>query len=268
MPMILWLLSHFSTLQLVLLLVGGPTALMVAGCLVLQRAVPNLHESEFEKGSEALRGGFTVLFGLVLGLAIASVSGQLAVARTTVSVEAASLAELVRASRALPPDDRAAIEQALAAYVHAVADDEWATMQRGLDSPRAAAALDQLYAVYTEHPPPPDPLAPVRFSAAMAKLDQVTTARRTRLQQAASGSSLPDLLRILLTSGVVAFIAVWYPVKISNKRVQVVVVACTAAFILFAYLLTILLDFPFAGDIRVENAPFKAGALASFWSGP
>ena len=76
------------------------------------------------------------------------------------------------------------------------------------------------------------------------------------------------MLRILLSIGVVAFIAVWYPVKISDKRVQVVVVACTAAFISFAYLLTILLDFPFAGDIRVDNAPLKAGALASFWSGP
>jgi hypothetical protein len=46
-------------------------------------------------------------------------------------------------------------------------------------------------------------------------------ARRPRLRQAASGSSLPDLLRILLSSGAVAFIAVWYPVKLSDKRVQV-----------------------------------------------
>ena len=58
---------------------------------------------------------------------------------------------------------------------------------------------------------------------------------------------------------------VWYPAKIGDKRLQVVVVACTAAFISFAYLLTILLDFPFAGDLAVANTAFKEGALASFW---
>ena len=63
--------------MLILLLVGGPTDREGGGCLVVQRAFPQLGEFEFEKVSEALRGGFTVLFGLILGLAIASVSTQL-----------------------------------------------------------------------------------------------------------------------------------------------------------------------------------------------
>jgi Protein of unknown function (DUF4239) len=266
--MVLWLLSHFSTTGLILLLVGGVTALAVGGCLVVQRAFPGLGDSEFEKASEALRGGFTVLFGLILGLSIASVSAQLTAARTTVSSEATTLAEMVRANRAMPPQDRAAIDQAIGEYVRAVADDEWVAMQHGVGSPRAAETLDQLYEVYAEHTPPAGPFAPIYMAATLSKLDQVTSARRARLQQAASGSSLPDLLRALLTTGVVAFIGLWYPAKISDKRVQVIVVACTAAFISFAYLLTIVLDFPFAGDIAVDNAPFKEGALASFWPGP
>jgi hypothetical protein len=258
--MILWLLSHFSTLQLVALFVGGVTLLAVGVCLVLQRGFPDLQESEFEKGAEALRGGFTVLFGLVLGLVIAGVSAQLAAARATVSLEATTLAEMVHASRAMPPGDQLAIDQALAEYVHAVADDEWVTMHEGRESPRAAAAFEQLYATYIVHTPRPDPFG------SLSKLDQLTQARRTRLQQAASGSSLPDLLRILLTVGVVVFIAVWYPAKISDKRTQVVLVASIAAFISFAYLLTIVLDFPFSGDISVGNEPFKDGVLATLWA--
>jgi hypothetical protein len=263
--MVLWLLSHLSTGQLTLLLVGGPTAIAVAACLVIQRAVPNLHESDFERASEAMRGGFTVLFGLVLGLAIAGVSAQLAAARSAVSSEATTLAEMMRASRAMPPDDRAAINQALAEYIHAVVDDEWVTMRRGEQSPRAAAAFEALYDTYTAHPPADGTFAQSRFEAEMDRLDRLTEARRTRLQQAASGSSLPDLLRVLLSIGVIAFIAVWYPAKISDRRVQLVVVACTAAFISFAYLLTIVLDFPFSGDISVGTAPFREGALATFW---
>jgi hypothetical protein len=257
--MILWLLSHLSTLQLVLLLVGGPTLLAVGACLAVQRAFPDLHELEFDKGSEALRGGFTVLFGLVLGLVIAGVSAQLAAARATVSLEATTLAEMVHASRGMAPGNQAAIDAALAEYVHAVADDEWVTMRQGRESLRAAAAFEQLYATYTVYAPPPDPFG------SMSKLDQLTQARRTRLQQASLGSSLPFLLRILLSVGVVVFIAAWYPVNVSNKRTQVVVVASVAAFISFAYLLTIVLDFPFSGDISVGNEPFKEGVLASLW---
>jgi hypothetical protein len=47
--MVLWLLGHFSTLELILLLVGVPTLIAVSVCLVLQQAFPNLHESEFDK---------------------------------------------------------------------------------------------------------------------------------------------------------------------------------------------------------------------------
>jgi hypothetical protein len=33
----------------------------------------------------------------------------------------------------------------------------------------------------------------------------------------------------------------------------------------FAYLLIVLLGFPFAADLALGNAPFKEGALAAFW---
>jgi hypothetical protein len=265
MAMILWLLSHFSTFELILLLVIAPTLVAVGVCLVLQRRFPNLQQSEFDKWAEALRGGFTVLFGLVLGLAIASVSGQLSAARSSVSIEATTLAEMVRASRLLPPDDRARIDAALEGYVHAVAEDEWETMRQGHASERASAAFEQLYAAYTAPTSAADSSASSRSVSATSKLDELTQARRTRLQEAAVGSDTPDLLRILLAIGVIAFIVVWYPAKVTHQRVQLVLVACTAAFILFAYLLTIVLDFPFAGDIHVSNIPFKEGVLGAYW---
>jgi hypothetical protein len=206
-----------------------------------------------------------VLFGLVLGLAIASVSGQLSAGRSSVLVEATTLAEMVRASRLIPPEVRTRIDHALGAYIHAVAEDEWETMRQGRESPRASAAFEQLYEAYTAPTSPSESVASSRSLAAISKLDELTKARRVRLQEAAAGSDTPDLLRILLGVGVVGFIVVWYPAKIRNKRMQLVLVASTAAFILFAYLLTIVLDFPFAGDIHVPNTPFKEGVLAAYW---
>ena len=137
--MVLWLLNHFSTVGLILLIVGGTTALAVAGCLIVQRACPNLGESELEKGAEAMCGAFTVLFGLILGLSIAGVSARFSEAQSAVASEASVLAQLVRANRALPPDEQSAINPAIAQYDHAVVDDEWVTMRNGQESPRAAA---------------------------------------------------------------------------------------------------------------------------------
>ena len=257
--MVLWLLNHFSTVGLILLIMGGTTALAVAGCLIVQRACPKLGESELEKGAEAMRGAFTVLFGLILGLSIAGVSARFSEAQSAVASEASVLAQLVRANRALPPDEQSAINPAIAQYDHAVVDDEWVTMRNGQESPRAAAALDNLYTAYQQHTPSPGSvLAPA------SKLDQLTTARRTRLQDAESG--LPGLLRILLTIGMVLFIIVWYPAKISDQRLQVVVVGCIAAFISFAFLLTILLDTP--SRATLWSVTRRSGRVHWLFSGP
>jgi hypothetical protein len=43
------------------------------------------------------------------------------------------------------------------------------------------------------------------------------------------------------------------------------IVAATAAFVSFAYLLTIVLDYPYAGEVSVDSSPYKQGVLAQFW---
>jgi hypothetical protein len=260
--MVLWLLDHLSTIQLIGLVVGGTTALAVGTCLVVQRLFPHLHASDFDQATSAMRGGFTLLFGLILGLSISNVSAKLSSAQANVTTESTALAQLTLASRAIAPGERATVNGAIGWYDHAVAEDEWLTMQQGKESPLASAALANLYGVYQGYTPGPGPET-AAYNASLSRLDQVTTARRDRLQKDAAG--LPAMLRVLLAVGVVMFNCVWYPATITGRTTQLVVVACVAAFSSFAYLLTILLDYPFAGDLGVSSHPYMVGVLAPFW---
>jgi hypothetical protein len=260
--MTLWLLDHLSTVQLVVIVVGGATATATGLCLVVQRAFPRIAESDFDKAVDAMRGGFTLLFGLILGLSISSVSSKYSSAQSTAASESTQLAQLVLTSRAFPPDERAAMGGAIGWYDHAVAEDEWVTMRQGRESPLAGAALANLYGVYQGYAPAPGREV-AAYNLSVSKIDQLTTARRSRLGD--DSGSLPGLLRILLVVGVVLFNVVWYPATITSRVSQTVVVGSVAAFTSFAYLLTVLLDFPFAGDLAVSNVPYATGILATFW---
>jgi hypothetical protein len=261
-PVTLWLLDHLSTLQLIVIVVGGATVTAIGLCLVVQRAFPGIAESDFDRAADAMRGGFTLLFGLILGLSISDVSSKYAAAQSTAASESTQLAQLVLASRAFPADQRGAMGEAIAWYDHAVTEDEWLTMRQGKESPLAAAALANLYGVYQAYSPAPGREG-AAYTLSMSKIDQLTTARRSRLGE--DSGSLPGLLRILLVVGVVVFNVVWYPASITSRATQVVVVGSVAAFTSFAYLLTVLLDFPFVGDLAVSNLPYSTGILATYW---
>jgi hypothetical protein len=87
------------------------------------------------------------------------------------------------------------------------------------------------------------------------ELDEITANRRERLDL--SAQSLPALLRILLIFGAISFIALSYPAQVEDRRRRMAITGSITAFICFAYLLTIVFDHPYSGDIAVGNAPFK-----------
>ncbi len=228
--MTLYLLNNLSTVALVALVGGGSTLVAMAATVAIRKAFPNLAEAEASK---------------------------------TVSAEANAVAQLARSATVFPADATDAINDSVREYLRAVADDEWLSMRSGQSSPRAAAALDGLYAVYQDLSPQ-TAVEQAFYEASVDDLGEVTLQRRERLLQ--SQESLSPLLRVLLPVGAVVFVVLGYPASVRSLAGQLVIVGATAAFVPFAYLLTIVLDRPFAGDVAVANAPLKQGALARYWA--
>ena len=261
--MIVYMLNRFSTGTLVLIVVGGTTVLAVLASLFIRWKFPNLADSDFENLTGILRADvFALLFSIVLGLVIADQSGNLATASATVSAESSALADLAAASESFDPLKQVVLSTAMDEYIHAVVDDEFRAMQIGQASPRAAAALEALHAAYRQYEPQTE-VQRAFYARSVDDLGGIILHRRERLQQSQEG--LSALLRALLLVGAFVFILLAYPASIRKLSTHLLIVAATAAFVSFAYFMTMVLDYPYAGDVSVDSSPYKLGALAQFW---
>jgi hypothetical protein len=146
--------------------------------------------------------------------------------------------------------------------VAAVANDEWEAMKDGESSPRATAALESMHAEY--HTVEPEGASQTEaYSHALDDLTEIGSMRRERLNIAAA--DLPTMLRVLVVIGVFLLLVLEYRPELSRIG-GLVFMGTLAMVVTSAFLLTVVLNYPFAGDVSVSNAPLKADNLARFWS--
>jgi hypothetical protein len=256
------ILNSFSTVELVVLGVGGAVLLTVVGVLLARRFFPRLADSQFEPVADSLRVVYELIFALILAFVIAAVLDEMGNAESAVASEATTIGSLVRANDTLPVSERLRLDTAVQQYVHAVADDEWETMKDGEPSPLATAALEGMHAEYRLVEPESDAQSEA-YSQALSHLEEVGTKRRERLDIAAA--DLPTLLRVLVVVGLVLLIVLEYRPQLPPVA-GLVFMGTLAMVATSAFLLTVILNYPFAGQVSVSNEPLKRDNLARFWS--
>jgi hypothetical protein len=146
--------------------------------------------------------------------------------------------------------------------VHAVANDEWETMKDGESSPQATAALESMHAEY-QTVEPEGASQTESYSQALDNLGAVGALRRERLNIAAA--DLPTMLRVLVVIGVFLLLVLEYRPELSRVG-GLVFMGTLAMVVTSAFLLTVVLNYPFAGQVSVSNTPLKEDNLARFWS--
>jgi len=255
-----YLLNHVSTAVLILIVVGIPTLIAVTAVYQVDKSFPRLRDLEID---DTVRDVVGLLFGLLLALVIASIVSKQDEADSATAAESTAAAQLSRAMRSFPAAEQIKFERAINQYIHAVVEDEWPAMRTGGSSVRAAAALESIYGTFQRFRPTREPMISV-YRQALDQLDEITASRRDRLS--IGSQSLPGLLRVLLLFGAISFIALSYPAQVEHRRRKMAITGAITAFICFAYLLTIVLDHPFSGDIAVSSDPFKQGDLSLYWS--
>ena len=101
------------------------------------------------------------------------------------------------------------------------------------------------------------------YSQALDDLNDVGSKRRERLNIAAA--DLPTMLRVLVVVGLVLLLVLEYRPHLSPVA-GLVFMGTLAIVVTSAFLLTVILNYPFAGQVSVSNAPLKQDNLARFWS--
>jgi hypothetical protein len=256
------ILNTLSTGEIIAFGVGGMVVLAVLAAALARRLFPNLAASEFESVADSLRVVYELIFALILAFVIAAVLDEMGTAEATVAAEATTIAELVRTNEALPERDKQRLDAAVGQYVHAVAGNEWKTMRDGEASPQAAAALEGLYAEYREVRPVGNAQTE-HYRQALSDLHGLEAKRRERLDLASA--DLPTMLRVLVVVGLFVLLVLEYRPQLAPAA-GLVFMGALAMVVTAAFLLTVILNYPFAGDVAVSNQAFKQDTLAQFWS--
>lgn len=255
------ILNEFSTATIVVMVVGGMVVLTLAGVLAARRFFPDLGESKFADVVDGLRVVYELIFALILAFVIAAVLDTLNDGEATVANEATQIAQLERQNDTFDNADKLRLHAALEDYVHALVDHEWETMKDGNESPVATAALEAVYVEY-RNLNPRGTVQQETFNIALSKLDDIASERRTRLNIAAA--DLPTMLRVFVVVGIVLLLLLEYRPKLSTGA-SLAFMGGLAAIVTSAYLLTLVLNYPFAGQVSVSSDPLKRDRLATFW---
>ena len=255
------ILNSLSTAQIIVFSIGSMVVLTVAGVLLARRFCPRLADSHFEPVADSLRVVYELIFALILAFVISAVLDEMGNAESAVATEANTIAELVRANDTFPEHVRGRLDDAVELYVRAVANDEWKTMKDGKASPRAATELEGMYAEY-RNVKPKGAAQSEAYSQAIDNLHQVASERRERLDIASA--DLPTMLRVLVLVGVVLLLVLEYRPRLPLSA-GLIFMGTLATVVTAAFMLTVVLNYPFAGDVSVSNAPLKEDDLARFW---
>ncbi|MFJ3667680.1 DUF4239 domain-containing protein [Streptomyces sp. NPDC090106] len=261
--MSLWLLNHFSSFTLAVVIVGGTALLAVTGSLLLRRRYPSLAAGEHNEMVGVTLGMFGAIYGIILAFVIVTLWTQLDDTQTVVATEATDAALIARDAAAFPAPVRARLDEAMSGYVHAVVEDQWPRMREGRPGYGATEThLRSAFEVLQAYDPRTR-TEQVFYEQAVGHLDDVASQRRARLTMARQ--ELPPLLQVLAVGGALILVPLTFLYGMRKLRVQLLFVASVAGLVGFSLLLVVVLDRPFAGDLNVSPAPYKEGALARYW---
>ncbi len=253
------LLNTFPTWLLALATVGVAVALSLGGLALVRRRFPELERHRSNDIVGVVVGVLAAVLGILLGFVTVSLYQDFTDTEATVQSEATELIQLYSDVQAFEPSGADAIREEIKDYVAAVRFSEWDRMRDGKgDYDTGDRHVADLYRVLQAYEP--DTPARVAFYAdAVARLNDVVDARRTRLTDASD--EMPGAFRTMLVLGVALLIASLYLLATSNRRLQSIMVVSVAVITSFNLLIVVELDHPFSGDISVSKSPFEQGRL-------
>jgi len=241
---------------------GFAMLMTIVGMWVLRRFVGRVHTAERSEFSRLLVSMMGSLYGLILGFVIIAAWNNLGQAFTATSHEATSFATIIRSSGLMSKEDQTILAEAVGKYVIAVRIDEWPNMREGKG--RAQSAYDAMTGVYTAagqlHPVGPIQIA--AYQSIVNTTNQAFAARRVRLDRAEQ--HLPEGLVALLLIGVFV-IEGFIILMVSNaNRVERGMAVLANGLIGLTLALALLLDYPFSGQLGVNDSVWTVGALAQY----
>lgn len=202
------------------------------------------------------------IYAILQGLAAVAVWGDYSDARGFVEAEAAALINIDRLADGVPEPGRNAVRVALRDYAASLIDHEWPAMTEGLMARQSQEALRALGTALLSIDVR-DARGAVIYDHMLSETETVLLYRRERLDLLEG--SLPPLVGLVLSSGAVITIAFTLFFAGRNVVSQSAMTGLLCLMVMLVLFVTVELNYPFAGGIRVDPEPFHRMLT---WVGP
>jgi hypothetical protein len=200
-------------------------------------------------------GVYGLIYGVLLAFVIVITWERFAETEKLVMHETALLSELWRDSLVARPFIREDVQKNLVAYATSVVEDEWPSMAaEGRAHPRTEQIYENLWAI-TYHFAPQTKLQEAYMAEYLARMNELSAARRMRLLH--SRMEVSGVLWLVLVIGAVP--AVTYPLLFSCRQqwIQVMVTGSVMMIVMLGLLVTVSLQHPFSGTVAIEPEAFR-----------
>lgn len=238
-----------------LFLVGVTTLIAMLGPVIVRRQVSLEKLSNNNEVAGFKFAVVGVLYAVMLGFAVIVVWEKFNDAEKDVAQEAGAATMIYRISEGIPAVPGDAIRKALVAYLNTAVVDDWPAMARGTTSPAVTRALNNLYTAVLSFNSGENRDTAL-LSEILYQLDQITQARRAR-DVMASGT-VPAIIWVGLFGGAAVTIGFTFFFGSENLRAQSMMTGALTILIFSALLIIIAIDYPFAGDVKVEPHALSA----------
>ncbi len=237
-----------------LLVVGLSISGAVIVELVARRAFPIEARRQNNDVAAAMFSVIGVTFAVLLAFVVMLTFEGFMSARVAAASEASAARDVAAASDGLAEPSRAAVLDALSAYLHDVIEREWPAQAGGHVDDFGSRPLHRLDRIAREYRP--DGAGQVDDHAALlTALARLQDTRATR--QLAAGARVPPIVWVVMLLGGALTVAAGSFVAAPSARMHLVMSATLAASGALVVVLVIVLSQPFRGESRVSAASFE-----------
>jgi hypothetical protein len=221
--------------------------------LILTRKFFKLKGKEHHAVAEPLLAVIGTLFSVLLGFLVVGTMNDYQEARTKVNQEAQYLADVFRLAQGLGEGPRLDIRNSCRKYCNAVANEEWAVMDK---NQTCLSAWEAYYELWDESLSivPSDQRESNIHQAMLEAMQGLGECRRTRF--ASLGSNISPSLWLVLISGCIIIVVFTYFFVIDSMVLHAVMTGLLAVSLYLIIFLLTLYDNPFSGSLKLQPTPF------------
>ena len=239
---------------MVILTVILPISVAILGQALVQRVVPSSLRQEHNDVAGFIYAVLGVAYAVLLAFVVIVVWQDYETAEHTMESEANELAGIYFLANRFSDSDRERVHDLARSYARVVVEEEWPLMEQGKTSSRASSLLSELRLSLQN--------LDTRTGADLVLYDQALTrfhdlANARRLRHVAVTEGLPVILWVILIGGGIVTVCFTYLFGLKNNWAHALMIAALTL-VICGILLTIgLLEYPFAGEVKVQPDAFE-----------